>query len=99
MSLSISGEGRLNSAADVSVTLRGVGTWGGGLAGGDEAQDADVDEDPTAESRLAEDSEPEVDRRLGDGRGWRLLGLKAAGMWSEAVMTQLSSSDPPSVYN
>lgn len=66
ISLSISA-GLLNSPAEVRVTLRGAG---GGLAGGEEAFDADAgDEEPTAESLLVEDSEPEVDRLLGGAAG------------------------------
>lgn len=121
ISLSRSGEGRLSSAADVSVTRRGAGAGadvlegaegaGGGEAGGDDVADADAgDDEPTAESRLLEDlfedlledSEPDVERRRGPPRGPRgprrpPARLKAAGMCRDAVITQLSSSDPPSV--
>lgn len=97
ISLSISA-GLLNSLAEVNVTLNGTG---GGLAGGEDAFDAEAgDKEPTAESLLAEDSDPEVDRLLGGADGLRGDGASrgnAAGMWSDAVMTQLSSSDPPSV--
>lgn len=99
MSLSIS-VGLLNSPAEVSVTLKGAG---GGLAGGDDAFDIEAgDDEPTAESLLAEDSDPDVDRLRGGTDGLLSDGASrgnAAGMWRDAVMTQLSSSDPPRVCN
>lgn len=89
----------------------GVVEAGGGLAAGEDADDADNgeageaddggeageagEEEPTAESRFCEDSEPEVERRR--GRGGAAGRPNAAGMCSDAVITQLSSSDPPTV--
>lgn len=81
---------------------------GGGDAGGEDVADAEAgDDEPTAESRLLddlledllEDSEPDVERRREAERGPRRPEprLKLAGMCSDAVITQLSSSDPPSV--
>lgn len=89
----------LISPADVKVTRKGAG---GGDAGGEEALDADAgDEEPTAESLFAEDSEPDVERRRGGAEG-RPRGdccENAAGMWRDAVMTRLlSSSEPPKVW-
>lgn len=100
MSLSISGV-RLSSPVAVNVTLTGADDeFGGGEAGGDDAPDAEAEagEEPTAESRLVDDSEPEVERRRGGGAG-RARDTDAAGMWREAVITQLSSSEPPIVWN
>lgn len=96
ISRSMSG-GLLISPVDVMVTLKGAG---GGLAGGLDVLEADAgEEEPTAESLLAEDSEPEVERRRGGAEGCTRGESrgKAAGMWRDAVITQLSSSEPPKV--
>lgn len=79
----------------VTVTRSGAVTTGGGEPGGED------DDEPTAESRF-EPSEPDVERRRGGAEGAgraapREGGEKAAGMCSDAVITQ-SSSEPPSVW-